>query len=150
VGAGGITGALTVARLSSGKHRARWMMCSAVLFGCFLAAFSLSPVFWLALILLLCANMMADMQQTMNTTIVQLLAHNEVRGRMSSMLMLSLGLTPLGVLPVAFAAEHFGVPHTIFGACLILLLIVALFYALSPTLRKLDARMAAAAQFETL
>ena len=142
VGAGGITGALTVARLSSGKHRARWMMCSAVLFGCFLAAFSLSPYFWLALILLLCANMMADMQQTMNTTIVQLLAHNEVRGRMSSMLMLSLGLTPLGVLPVAFAAEHFGVPRTIFGACLILLLIVALFYTLSPTLRRLDAKMA--------
>jgi len=141
---------LVVARLSSGKRRTRWMMSSAVLFGLFLAAFSLSPVFWLALILLLCANMMADMQQTMNTTIVQLLAHNEVRGRMSSMLMLSLGLTPLGVLPVAFAAEHFGVPHTIFGACLILLLIVALFYALSPTLRKLDARMAAAAQFETL
>lgn len=150
VGAGGITGALTVARLSSGKYRTRWMMCSAVLFGYFLAAFSLSPYFWLALILLLCANMMADMQQTMNTTIVQMLAHNEVRGRMSSMLMMSLGLTPLGVLPVAFAAEHFGVPYTIFGGCLILLTIVALFYLLSPTLRKLDARMATESEFETL
>jgi MFS family permease len=148
VGAGGITGALAVARLSSGKRRTRWMMSSAAMFGLFLAAFSLSPSFYLALILLLCANVMADMQQTMNTTIVQMLAHNDVRGRMSSMLMLSLGLTPLGVLPVAWAAEHFGVPYTIFGACLIMLSIVALFYLLSPTLRGLDAKMAIHSQHE--
>lgn len=148
VGAGGITGALVVARLSSGRNRTRWMFSAAVLFGLFLAAFSQSPYFGLALVLMLCANMMADMQQTMNTTIVQLLAHNEVRGRMSSMLMLSLGLTPLGVLPVALAAEKFGVPNTIFVACMIMLAIVALFYLLSPTLRKLDARMAAQSGYE--
>jgi MFS family permease len=141
VGAGGIAGALVVARLSSGRNRTRWMFSTAALFGVLLAAFSQSPYFGLALVLMLCANMMADMQQTMNTTIVQLLAHNEVRGRMSSMLMLSLGLTPLGVLPVALAAERFGVPNTIFVACLIMLGIVGLFYALSPTLRKLDATM---------
>jgi hypothetical protein len=45
------------------------------------------------------------------------------------------------VLPVALAAERFGVPNTIFVACLIMLGIVGLFYALSPTLRKLDATM---------
>ena len=143
VGAGGISGAFIVARFGNPLSRTRWMLATAALFGVVLAVFTQSPWFYLALVLMLCASMLNDITQTMNNTIVQLLAHNEVRGRMSSMMMLSLGLTPLGVLPVALAAERFGVAYTMFFACLIMLVIVALLYGLSPTLRHLDARMAA-------
>lgn len=143
VGAGGISGASIVARFGNPLSRTRWMLATAALFGVVLAVFTQSPWFYLALVLMLCASMLNDITQTMNNTIVQLLAHNEVRGRMSSMMMLSLGLTPLGVLPVALAAERFGVADTMFFACLIMLVIVALLYGLSPTLRHLDARMAA-------
>ena len=138
VGAGGISGAFIVARFSSSQNRTRWMLTTAALFGVVLAAFTQSPWFQLALLLMLGASMLNDITQTMNNTIVQLLAHNEVRGRMSSMLMLSLGLTPLGVLPVALAAERFGIANTLFVASLVLLVIVTLFFALSPTLRHLD------------
>lgn len=141
VGAGGISGAYIVARFSSSQSRTRWMLATAALFGVVLAAFTQSPWFQLALLLMLGAAMLNDITQTMNNTIVQLLAHNEVRGRMSSMLMLSLGLTPLGVLPVALAAERFGIANTLFVASLVLLIIVTLFYTLSPTLRKLDTIM---------
>ena len=143
VGAGGISGAFIVARFGNPLSRTRWMLATAALLGVVLAVFTQSPWFYLALVLMLCASMLNDITQTMNNTIVQLLAHNEVRGRMSSMMMLSLGLTPLGVLPVALAAERFGVAGTMFFACLIMLVIVALLYGLSPTLRHLDARMAA-------
>jgi MFS family permease len=142
VGAGGISGAFIVARFGNPLSRTRWMLATAALFGVVLAVFTQSPWFYLALALMLCASMLNDITQTMNNTIVQLLAHNEVRGRMSSMMMLSLGLTPLGVLPVAMAAERFGIADTLFVACLIMLVIVALLYGLSPTLRHLDARMA--------
>lgn len=138
VGAGGISGAVIVARLSDGTRRTKWMLVAASMFAVFLAMFSLSPWFGLALVLLLGANLFADISQTMNNTIVQLLAHNEVRGRMSSMMMLSMGLTPLGVIPVAFAAETFGVASTMFVASLLLLGIVVLFFVASPTLRRLD------------
>ncbi|HTQ98333.1 MAG TPA: MFS transporter [Candidatus Acidoferrum sp.] len=150
VGAGGISGAFLVARLSNSETRTRWMLITATLFGVTLAAFSLSPSFYLALALLLAASMLNDISQTMNNTIVQVLAHNEVRGRMSSMLMLSLGLTPLAVLPATMAAEHIGVAHTIFAACLIMLGIVVLFVVLSPTLRRLDAKMSAQIDAEHL
>jgi MFS family permease len=150
VGAGGISGAFIVARMSNAETRTRWMLTAATLFGVLLAAFSASPSFYMALALMWGANMFNDISQTMNNTIVQMLAHNEVRGRMSSMLMLSLGLTPLGVLPVTLAAEKFGVANTMFAACLIFLVIVALFYTLSPTLRGLDAKMTAQAQAEHL
>jgi MFS family permease len=141
VGAGGISGALVVARLSNNKRRVRWMWTAALLFAFFLAGFSLSPSFYLGMVLLLGANLFADIAQTMNNTVVQLLAHNEVRGRMSSMLMLSMGLTPLAVLPVAFAAERFGVAKTMFTACLLILLIFIAFWVFSPTLRRLDKQM---------
>jgi len=142
VGAGGISGAFIVARFGNAHSRTRWMLVTAALFGLALAIFTQSPWFYLALVLMLCASMLNDITQTMNNTIVQLLAHNEVRGRMSSMMMLSMGLTPLGVLPVALAAERFGIANTLFVACIIMLAIVTLLYGLSPTLRQLDARMA--------
>jgi len=138
VGVGGITGSLVVARIGDRVKRTRLMVLSALVFGLLLACFSISPSFILALALLLGANLFNNISQTMNNTLVQLLSHNEVRGRMSSFLMLSLGLTPLGVLPVALAAERFGVANTIFSGCLILLAIVLAFYLFSPTLRKLD------------
>jgi MFS family permease len=142
VGAGGISGAVIVARLSDGSRRTKWMLVAAALFAALLAVFSISPWFGLALVLLLGANLFADISQTMNNTIVQLLAHNEVRGRMSSMMMLSMGLTPLGVIPVALAAEKFGVARTMSVASLLLLAIVILFVVASPTLRGLDKTLA--------
>ena len=138
VGVGGITGSLVVARIGDRVRRTRLMVLSALVFSLLLACFSISPSFVLALALLLGANLFSNISQTMNNTLVQLLSHNEVRGRMSSFLMLSLGLTPLGVLPVALAAERFGVSATIFTGCLILLAIVLAFYLFSPTLRALD------------
>ena len=142
VGIGGIVGSLTVAKLGDTVRRARLMMIAAMLFAAVLAAFCLSPFFWLALVLLLSANIFSNISQTLNQTIVQLLAHEEVRGRMSSLVMLSMGLTPLGVLPIALFSERFGIAVTMFTACIILLLIVTAFFLLSPSLRTLDQRLA--------
>jgi len=143
VGVGGITGSLVVARMGDHDRRTLWMVASALLFGLLVAAFSLSPSFYLALVLLLGANLFSNISQTLNNTLIQLLAHNEVRGRMSSLMMLSLGLTPLGVLPVALAAERYGIAWTMFGGCLILIAIILALYFTSPTLRGLDAKLAA-------
>lgn len=118
------------------------MVISALIFAVLLAGFSLSPSFLLAALLLLAGNVFANISVTQNNTIVQLLAHEEVRGRMSSLMMLSLGVTPLAVLPIAFASEIYGVSHTMFAGCLILLTIILLLYACSPTLRHLDQKIA--------
>lgn len=142
IGLGGITGSLLVARMGDHRRRARWMVASAAIFGVLLACFTLSPSFHLAAGLLLAGNVFANISVTQNNTIVQLLAHEEVRGRMSSLMMLSLGVTPLAVLPIAWASEIYGVAHTMFAGCLILLGIIALLYACSPTLRRLDRQVA--------
>jgi len=141
VGIGGITGSLVVARMGDHDRRARWMVLAALLFAVLVAGFSLSPSFYLALVLLLGANLFSNISQTLNNTLVQLLAHNEVRGRMSSLMMLSLGLTPIGVLPIALAAERFGIAWTMFVGCMILIAVVLAMYFSSPTLRGLDNKL---------
>jgi len=138
VGVGGIIGSLLVARLGDTMKRARVMMYAAIVFAIFLSGFSISPYYLLALPLLLASNIFANMSQTLNQTLVQLLADNEVRGRMSSLMMLTVGLTPLGVLPVAYFAEIYGIANTMFVACIILVLVVIAFFSLSSTLRNLD------------
>lgn len=148
LGGGGILGALWVARLGDNIRRSRFMMLASLAFGAVLAAFSLSPWFGLALALLLVANVFANISQTLNNTIIQLLAHDEVRGRMSSLVLISFGLTPLGVLPIAWFSELYGVAVTVFSACLLLCLIVLGFIFFSPTLRGLDAELAERARRE--
>jgi len=138
VGVGGIIGSLLVARLGDTMKRARVMMFAALIFGVFLAGFSISPYYYVALPILLVSNIFANMSQTLNQTLIQLLADNEVRGRMSSLMMLTVGLTPLGVLPVAYFAEFYGIANTMFVACIMLVIVVLAFFMLSPTLRKLD------------
>ena len=138
VGVGGIIGSLLVARLGDSMKRTRTMMVAAIIFAVLLACFSISPYYLLALGLLVIANIFANMSQTLNQTLIQLLADNEVRGRMTSLVMLSVGLTPLGVLPVAYFSEIYGIAITMFVSCLILILVVIAFLYLSPTLRSLD------------
>ena len=143
VGGGGIAGALIVARMGDHNRRGRMMVYAAALFALLLALFSISPWFGFALVLLLGANMFSNITMTLNATIVQLLAHEEVRGRMSSLVMVSMGLTPLAVLPIAFLAERYGIDHTMFAGCVLLLAIVVVMYFTSPTLRALDATLKA-------
>lgn len=141
IGGGGIAGSLIVARMGDHNRRGRLMLYAAALFAIMLAMFCVSPWFGFALVLLLGANMFSNITTTLNATIVQLLAHDEVRGRMSSLVMVSMGLTPLAVLPIAFAAERYGIDHTMFASCVFLLAIVLLMYFTSPTLRGLDKRL---------
>lgn len=141
VGGGGIAGSLIVARMGDHSRRGRLMVYAAALFAMMLALFSMSPWFGVALLLLLAANMFSNITMTLNATIVQLLAHEEVRGRMSSLVMVSMGLTPLAVLPIAFAAERYGIDHTMFAGCVLLLAVVVLMYYASPTLRNLDSTL---------
>lgn len=144
VGIGGITGSLLVARMGDHNHRALLMVMTALLFAGLVALFSVSVSFVAALALLLFANMFSNISQTLNNTLIQVLAHNEVRGRMSSLMMLSIGLTPIGVLPVALAAERWGIQYTMVASSVILLAVIVAMYFLSPKLRGLDRMLTAA------
>ena len=137
-GVGGVLGSIWIARRGDKSERLRLMIITAIGFASFLAVFTQTSSFYLALVPLVLANLCASAFQTVNNATVQILVDDEVRGRMSSFMMMSFGLTPLGVFPMAIAADQFGAGYAILGACVILVLITFAFLGLSKTLRTID------------
>ena len=137
-GAGGVVGALWVVKRGDDAGRVKMMLGSTIAFGVCLAIFVLTPVFTIALFPLLAANVFANASQTVNNAAIQLLVEDRMRGRMSSFMMLSFGLTPIGVFPMAVVADNFGAVSAILGASALLIAITIVFFLLSKTLRALD------------
>ena len=137
-GIGGVIGALWVAKKGDSGGQLNIMLGSTFFFGVFLAAFTQTTNFYFALIPLLIANVCASACQTVNNAAIQLLVDDSVRGRMSSFMLLSFGLTPIGVFPMAIAADRIGAGNAILGASVGLMIAVVLFYLTSTTLRNLD------------
>lgn len=143
-GIGGVLGAIWIVRRGDRVQRVKLMVGCTIAFAIFLAITTRVANFYLAFIPLLLANMCASASQTVNNATIQLLVHDKVRGRMSSFMLLSFGLTPIGVFPMAIAADRIGAANAIFGASIILVIVVIAFILLSATLRNLDSSVRAA------
>jgi MFS family permease len=139
VGAGGAVGSLFVAWRSEAAWRLNVQLASLCAFCALLAAFCWIPNFWVALGVLFVANAFASVFGTVNSTAIQLSIRDEVRGRVSSFLMMSFSLPLIGVLPISYAARELGVQIAVSGAALLAIASSVAFCALSPTLRAGDA-----------
>jgi MFS family permease len=140
-GAGGLVGAVLVAWRTESKGRLRSMMLAAFAFGLFLCLFALSPWYLLGLPLVFLANVFANFYSALNNTAIQMLVPDEVRGRVSSFLMMSFSLPLLGTLPISAAAEVWGAPAAVAGASVMAVLVAVGFYVTSPSLRHMDERV---------
>ena len=137
-GVGGVLGSIWIARRGDKTERLRLMVLTAIGFALFLAVFTQTSSFYLALVPLILANLCASAFQTVNNATIQILVDDSVRGRMSSFMMMSFGLTPLGVFPMAIAADHSGAANAILGACVMLVILTTVFVGLSKSLRSID------------
>jgi predicted MFS family arabinose efflux permease len=145
-GVGGVLGSIWIARRGDKTERLRLMVVTLIGFALFLAVFTQTSNFYLALVPLILANLCASAFQTVNNATIQILVDDSVRGRMSSFMMMSFGLTPLGVLPMAIAADHFGAAAAILGACIALVVITVAFVVFSKTLRSIDSNVRSASK----
>jgi MFS transporter, DHA1 family, staphyloferrin A biosynthesis exporter len=140
-GTGAVVGSIYVASRSPERGRIRAMMFSAIAFGGLLAGFALSPWFFLAVALVLMANVAVSIFGTLNSTAIQLVIPDHVRGRISSFLMMTFSLPLLGTLPVAAAADHFGAPIAVGVSSVLAVVAAVAFYLSSRELRELDHRV---------
>ena len=115
-GAGGLLGSVIVAWRSESRRVLGTMISTLLAFAGSLLLFALSPWFALALPLVLVADAFIAIFQTLNSTAINLIIPDEIRGRVMSLMMMTFGLTPLGTLPVSAAAEAFGAPAAVAGA----------------------------------
>ena len=127
-GAGAVTGALVVAWLGKFPHMGRTLLALQVVYGVLVVLFALSRIFWINAVLLFgCAACMV-MVFAMLSSLVQLNAPNEMRGRVMSIYMVAFrGGMPLGSLAGGWAATFVGAP-TVLTINGVLLAIVATWF----------------------
>lgn len=134
VGAGALSGSITVAFFS--KLRQIWvlMIGGALGFGVLLVLFALSAMFWLSFVLTIILGWMMQVSLTSNFTLVQLITPDYIRGRVLSIRMLAVGVGPIGMFLLGIGTELAG-PQTalaVFGLLsgLFTILVVAIIPAL--------------------
>lgn len=137
-GMGGIAGSVFVAWRGDSHRNVRLMMATLLAFAGTLFLFAISPWFLLALPLVLISDVFASIFGTVNSTTINLIIPDAVRGRVMSLMMMTFGLTPLGTVPVSAAAEAWGAPVAVAGASVLTALLAVLFFVLSPALRGVD------------
>jgi MFS family permease len=127
-GAGSIVGALIVAWLGKFKRMGVTALLMQAVYGMFIVAFAASRVLWVSDILLFLTGMALMVVFSTVTSLIQLIAPNEMRGRVMSIYMLAFrGGMPLGSLVSGYLATKLGAPVVI-GMNGVLLVAVAIYF----------------------
>ena len=126
-GAGAVLGALTVAWIGKHRHMGLMLLIMQALLGVVTIAFSLSTVVWLSQLLLFIGGALLVTCFSMTTSLVQLLAPQELRGRVVSIYMVAFrGGSPLGGLVSGWLVTQIGSAPYVLALNGALLTIVAL------------------------
>ncbi|HEV8235686.1 MAG TPA: MFS transporter [Gemmatimonadaceae bacterium] len=127
-GAGSICGALVVAWLGKFKRMGLTALLMQAIYGTLIFAFSRSHMLWLSEILLFFTGAALMMVFSTVTSLVQLIAPDNMRGRVMSIYMVAFrGGMPLGSLASGYFATFIGAPMVI-GINGVLLVIVAFYF----------------------
>ena len=128
-GAGAVTGALIVAWIGKHRHIGKLLLVFLGLFGAAMAAFSLSRTPLLSAGLLFVAGALLVMCFSLTTSLAQLLAPPELRGRVVSIYIVAFrGGSPLGGLASGWLVTQVGSAPAVLMVNGILLMAVATFF----------------------
>ncbi len=126
-GAGAVLGALSVAWIGKHRHMGLMLLIMQALLGVVAIAFALSRVLWVSQLLLFVGGALLVTCFSMTTSLVQLLAPHELRGRVVSIYMVAFrGGSPLGGLVSGWLVTQIGSAPYVLAINGALLTIVAL------------------------
>ena len=135
-GAGAVTGALVVAWLGKFRHMGPTLLILQIAFGMLIVLFSISRVFWINAVLLFGGGACMVMVFAMLSSLVQLIAPNDMRGRVMSIYTVAFrGGMPLGSLAAGYAATLTSAPTVLITNGVLLSLIAAWFLLTSHGVR---------------
>ena len=142
MGIGGLVGSLLMALLKEGSML-RPMVISTVLMSFFLMLFSHTPSFMFAVLLVMVIYSCSVFSQTLVQTAVQLMTADHIRGRVTTITMMSFSLSPIGTIPLAYASKHLGADWAMTIAAVLLIIATIIIWALSPAFRDIDKQVEA-------
>lgn len=112
-GLGAIVGSLSIVK-SSPKTWMKWVICLLLIIPIFAIAFSFSTQLTISCLLLVCVSGGVVALKTLGFTQVQIHTRDELRGRITSMLLLTMGATPrIGGLVAGYLAGPVGATTTL-------------------------------------
>ncbi|MCX7731962.1 MAG: MFS transporter [candidate division WOR-3 bacterium] len=136
LGAGAVTGGLTLATLSKTRHRGKILLAGTLTLGILLLIFSFCRSYQFALILLLLVGFCQTSIASLTNTLIQTLAPDYIRGRVMSIFSLFFnGMFPLGSLIGGAIAQRWGTCPALLVAGIVVLTTLALVMLIRPQLR---------------
>jgi MFS family permease len=136
-GGGSIVGALVIAWLGKFKRMGLTALVMQAIYGALIIAFAISRTLWLSEILLFFTGAALMVVFSTVTSLIQLLAPNEMRGRVMSIYMVAFrGGMPLGSLVSGYMATYIGAPMVIGINGGLLILVAAYFLFTSHGVRQ--------------
>ena len=137
-GVGAIAGSLIVAWLGRRKRLGALALVVQMAFGLLIVVFAVTRVLWISYLLLFFTNVALMVVFSTVTSLVQLIAPNEMRGRVMSIYMLAFrGGMPLGSLTSGYLAGTFGAPPVLAVGGTLLMLVAGYFLATNRGVREL-------------
>ena len=137
-GGGAVIGALVVAWHGKFRHMGRNLLMVQFMFGLLIVTFALLRVFWVNAIVLFAAGACMVMVSAMLSSLVQLNAPNEMRGRVMSIYMVAFrGGMPLGSLAGGWIATVTNAPSVLIVNGVLLTAVAAWFLLKSHGVREL-------------
>jgi MFS family permease len=113
VGYGSIIGALIAANLTEIRKRGQILVWTTFIYMALVTAFALSNMYALSFTLLVVAGIANSIYLMFNQVMVQLVVHDEYRGRVMSLYVMTSGLTPFSALLMGALINVFGAQVTV-------------------------------------
>jgi sugar phosphate permease len=119
-------------------NKATWLIITCVGWGAVTSAFGMSQTHWLVFVLIAAVGWTSSWNMSLNRGMLQMQVDNAMRGRIMSIDMMSHGLMPLGVFPISWIAENYGVGPALVssGAAFIVLTLLSVIFI--PSVRSTD------------
>jgi MFS family permease len=136
-GVGALAGSLAVAALAESPRPAVLQLGLGVGFGLSLVAFGAAPSFALAVALLALAGFASAAYTALNNTLVMANSAPRLHGRVMSVYLLTLGVTPVAALPMSWLADRVGGPTAVASGGAVVAAVVAGVALLYPPYRRI-------------
>jgi MFS family permease len=143
MGIGAILGSLSIGSLGELPNKGRWLIASAAGWGATLIAFGAAADVPIAAVAVGSVGLVSAWNTTLNRGLLQTQVDSRMRGRIMSIDMMSHGLMPLGVLPISFIADHYGLGIAVQAAGVAFVIVIAGLACFMPAVRQLERALAA-------
>ena len=138
MGVGSLAGSLTLARLGDIGNKGKVLFGASYIWALGLAGYALSSQLAVAMAFGIFIGAFSSLVGSLNMSVTTLAIEPALRGRVMAIMMMTHGIMPAGMIPVAAAAEFIGIEIALLASAVLLALSMAGIAMLFPELRRID------------